>query len=179
MRRFILVILFLLSEISFSQTLDSLDMYGRKQGIWHYRFSENSDSIVFCSYFNDTLEGNYYGFVGERLAFQTSFKKGKKNGIEKVYNSKRQNIISLKVFQYDSIIYIANYSKKGKLEYECEYKNLKKDGHERAYRKNGKVFISKEYKNGEQDGMEILYKLSGKIKAIFEYTNGKLISSNQ
>ena len=126
---------------------DGSDVYYDENNVAYSRgeIAENKMSGVFKYYKNGDKSG--------QLKYETEYKDGKKDGIEKGY---REN---------------------GNLWTETEYKDGKENGVEKRYDENGNLWTETEYKDGKQDGIEKFYDENGKISFVKLYRNDKEIVS--
>jgi len=70
---------------------------------------------------------------------------------------------------------VKQYYESGKLQFECNYKDSKREGITKRYDENGILINEWNYKNGKLEGISKEYYKNGTYKCIDTYQNGKLI----
>ncbi len=132
---FLLITLFLITNLSFSQDNVYTDQHddgkyskgvyidGLKQGEWK-KYYNNGKVFIIAHYINDTLEGpvNSY-YKNGSIQAENSYLKGKLNGISKQFDIKGKPIREISyqnnliygncIYYEDGIIYNERYYKKG------------------------------------------------------------------
>ena len=110
------------------------------------------DKNLLCDLDGSLITGYFKEYRGwEILWYETPYKNGKKDGVEKRYDSD------------------------GTLLYEIPYKNGKKDGVEKWYYSNGTLRKETPYKDGKEEGTQKLYRADSSLEKEIYYKNGKKI----
>lgn len=148
--KFLLITLFLISNLSFSQDNISTDEYddgtyskgvydnGLKQGEWKKYYNSGKEFIV-ANYINDTLEGKVISYYKNgSIQAENDYLKGKLNGISKQFDIKGRPIREIS-YQNNFIYGNCIYYEDGVIYSERYYKNGIPDGPCKDYNKDGKI----------------------------------------
>ena len=154
----------------------------------------NNDNKIKGEFINGQLNGKADEYNNNILIFKGEFKNGKRNGKGKLYDSKKRLISAGKYFNskfwdgfgydtHDNIVYeikngngyIKEYSMKGKLKFEVEYRNGNQNGKGKEYNSQGELLFEGEYKNGKRNGKGKEYNSQGDLIYEGEYKNGESI----
>jgi antitoxin component YwqK of YwqJK toxin-antitoxin module len=179
MNNFFLLKMITLLNLSFStnaypqEDTNIIDESGYKQGEWIYHSKNsnvmNGDSIIICNYLNDTLHGDYKGFIKKQLYYQGSYCKGRKTGLEFLYGNEVLN--RLNFYTEYGLSYSLAFFNNGALRNEYHYTSGLKDGLGVEYHTNGKKSCLTTYKNGKIIGKQFYFNKRGKIYYIMIYEN--------
>ena len=74
---------------------------------------------------------------------------------------------------------VEQYDDNGKLQFECNYKDSKREGITKRYDENGILINEWNYKNGKLEGISKMYYESGGIRYIDTFKNGQLIKRKE
>jgi antitoxin component YwqK of YwqJK toxin-antitoxin module len=160
------------------------DSLGRKQGRWVWESDFDSimkfpNPINICSFINDTMEGKYSIYEGEKLRFEVGLVGGKKQGIACGYDRKGRVFV---------IVFFQNDTTKGIVEFYKGTSRVKtimgadgqfKDGSNITFYKNGVPLIISNFENHKLKGATKEFYRSGKIKIESEWDERSTIPIRQ
>ncbi len=107
----------------------------------------------------------------------TSYKNGKRDGIEHIYYPDGATLMFAKPYVNDKVHGILQaYTKSAILKYETPYIHGILDGRSRYYNKNGQLKAEIDYKKGLKHGAMRLFYPSGLLKIETFWKKGKLVS---
>ncbi|UTW63612.1 hypothetical protein KFE98_05540 [bacterium SCSIO 12741] len=167
----------ILGKLLIGQIKNEIDSLGRKQGTWNIFYGLDSLGYYLpnaeINYRNDTLHGDFKIFDGEDLRLKVVFINGKKEGIERVFDS--QNAIREILFYSNGIAeYRMVFDEKGRAFVDYELKGDSLEGVSIRYGKNGQKISWTEYENNLLNGFEYHYNKKGIPETIFEWRNDTL-----
>jgi len=171
----LLFLLFVLANVSYSQTKNRLDASGRKQGYWEA--VDSRGALVYTGYFVDDKPvgelKRYFPMGGVRVIMNydsTSTKAHARFFWQSGNLAARGNYVDTK---RDSVwLYYSNQSKA--LSRSVEYADGKLNGTEQKFYPDGRVAEEINWKNGLKNGVWKQFFRNGQLKSTATYVNDKL-----
>lgn len=180
MNKILVVIITLISTITFAQSINQMDANGKRHGIWKKNFN-NTKVLRYEGEFNHGKEKGTFKFyknidgkavlTATRTFSETSdlakvkFFSSTKNLISEG-NMKGKTYVGKWVYYHNKSKQIMSeefYNEKGKLE-----------GKKKTFYLSGKVAEEANYKSGKLNGLSKTYSEAGKLMSSFTYSQGEL-----
>lgn len=146
-----LVILFLISTVSFAQNINQMDAAGKRHGLWKGTYEKS-----------------------KKPRYEGTFDHGKETGTFKFFNDdKTSTLAATRTFAADGSCITTFVDEKGKKLSEGKEVNKQREGEWKFYDPNTNKLISTEpYVNGKIQGVRKVFFADGKIAEEVTYVNG-------
>ena len=146
-----LVILFLISAVSFAQNINQMDAAGKRHGLWKGTYEKS-----------------------KKPRYEGTFDHGKETGTFKFFNDdKTSTLAATRTFAADGSCVTTFVDEKGKKLSEGKEVNKQREGEWKFYDPNtGKLLSTEPYVNGKIQGVRKVLFADGKVAEEVAYVNG-------
>lgn len=146
-----LVVLFLVSAVTFAQGINQMDAAGKRHGLWKGTYEKS-----------------------KRARYEGTFDHGKETGTFKFFeDNKTSTLAATRVFAADGSCVTTFFDEKGKKVSEGKEVNKLKDGEWKFYdTKTDKLLSTEPYVNGKINGVRKVFFANGALAEEATYTNG-------